>query len=110
MWYNIVNSYEKLTAFGSRESKKRPDDGKNRFMSIFIMNFKRNRKGAYKTIKSNFKEYLCFFMALIMVELLFGVMTVSFENNRKVEKEIITEAGYDYHGYLSGVKPADLND
>lgn len=109
MWYNIVNSYEKLTAFGSRESKKRPDDGKNRFMSIFIMNFKRNMKGAYKTIKSNFKEYLCFFMALIMVELLFGVMTVSFENNRKVEKEIITEAGYDYHGYLSGVKPADLN-
>lgn len=78
-------------------------------MSIFIMNFKRNMKGAYKTIKSNFKEYLCFFMALIMVEVLFGVITVSFENNRKVELEVIAEAGYDYHGYLNGVSASDLN-
>ncbi|MBP3322092.1 MAG: hypothetical protein J6M12_07030 [Clostridia bacterium] len=78
-------------------------------MSIFIMNFKRNMKSAFKTIKSNFKEYLCFFMALIMVELLFGVITVSFQNNRKVEKQVVTEAGYDYHAYLSGFASTDLN-
>ena len=73
------------------------------------MNLKRNMKGAYKTIKSNFKEYLCFFMALIMVEVLFGVISVSFMNNRKVERSVIEEAGYTYHGYLSGATPSDAN-
>ena len=78
-------------------------------MSVFVMNFKRNMKGAYKTIKSNFKEYICFFLALIMVELLFGVITVSFLTNRTVEERIILDAGYTYHATLSGMTPADGN-
>lgn len=78
-------------------------------MSIFLMNFKRNMKGAYKTIKSSFKEYLCFFLALIMVELLFGVITVSFLTNRQVEERIIRDAGYTYHATLSGATPSDGN-
>ena len=78
-------------------------------MSIFFMNFKRNMKGAYKTIKSSFKEYLCFFLALIMVELLFGVITVSFLTNRQVEERIILDAGYTYHATLGGMTASDGN-
>jgi hypothetical protein len=73
------------------------------------MNFKRNMKGAYKTIKSSFKEYLCFFVALIMVESLFGVIAISFLTNRTVEERIITDAGYTYHATLGGMTPADGN-
>ncbi|MBQ7846704.1 MAG: hypothetical protein IJ344_00325 [Clostridia bacterium] len=78
-------------------------------MSIFIMNFKRNMKGAFKTVKSNFKEYICFFLALIMVELLFGVITISFQNNRKVQESIIQDAGYTYHAYVLGARSEDTN-
>ena len=76
-------------------------------MNRFIMNFKRNVRGAFKSIKSNFKEYICFFLALIMVQVLFGTVTVAFKNNRAVEKKEIVAAGYDYHARLTGMTDVD---
>lgn len=69
--------------------------------------FKRNMQGAYKTVKSNFKEYICFFFALIMVEALFGVLFIAYFNNRTVERNAIVSAGYDCHGTLTGAVSDD---
>ena len=78
-------------------------------MNIFFMNFKRNMKAAFITLKSNFKEYICFLIALVMVQMLFGVLSISFFNNRKVEKQIILDEGYDYHCEINDLDAADIN-
>ncbi len=76
---------------------------------MFWMNFRRSVKGAYKSVKSNFKEYICFFVALMMVETLFGVVTAAYKNNSVVEYTLIKEAGYTYHAQLTGITDTDLN-
>ncbi len=73
------------------------------------MNLKRNMFSAFRTVKSNFREYICFFLALIMVETLFGIVCISFANNRAVEESIIKDAGYDYHVILTGANDNDYN-
>ena len=52
-------------------------------MNIFFMNFKRNMKAAFKTLKANFKEYICFIIALTMVQMLFCVLTIAVFNDRE---------------------------
>ncbi len=78
-------------------------------MSVFFMNFRRQIKGAYKSVKSNFREYVCLFLALIMVGVLFGTITIAFQNNRRVEYTLIKNEGYTYHAQLLGVTQSDAN-
>ena len=56
-------------------------------MSIFLMNLKRNLKGAFTTVKANFREYICFFLALILVQMLFCTTVITVNNGRELEQE-----------------------
>ncbi|MBQ9469149.1 MAG: hypothetical protein IJU52_09105 [Clostridia bacterium] len=78
-------------------------------MSIFLMNFRRNMKAAFTTVKSNFKEYVCFIIALTMVQMLFCVLTVAVLNDQKIEEKVYTERGYDYHCSIGGLDASDVN-
>ena len=51
-------------------------------MSIFLMNLKRNLKGAFTTVKANFREYICFVLALILVQMLFCTTVITVNNGR----------------------------
>ncbi|MBP3377316.1 MAG: ABC transporter permease [Clostridia bacterium] len=62
----------------------------------------RSLKTAWKTVFFNFKQYLCFFVAIVIVQLLFGMMAVSNDNNNDVEYARVTEQ-YDYHMAFMGV-------
>lgn len=50
----------------------------------------------------NFKQYLPFFIAIIIVQLLYGMMTVSNDNNNNVEYQHVMEE-YNYHMVLKGL-------
>ncbi len=63
---------------------------------------KRSISIAWKTVFFNFKQYLPFFIAIIIVQVLYGMMTVSNENNNNVEYNHIMEQ-YDYHMVLKGL-------
>lgn len=65
----------------------------------------RSIKTAWKTVFFNFKQYLCFFVAIIIVQLLFGMMTVSNDNNNDVEYARVSHQ-YDYHMSFMGVNEA----
>ena len=78
-------------------------------MSIFLMNLKRNLKGAFTTVKANFREYICFFLALILVQMLFCTTVITVNNGREVEKSVVAEQGYDYHCVFTGLYSADVN-
>lgn len=78
-------------------------------MSIFLMNLKRNLKGAFTTVKANFREYICFFLALILVQMLFCTTVITVNNGREVEKSVVAERGYDYHCVFTGLYSADVN-
>ena len=57
---------------------------------------KRSVTIAWKSIFFNFKQYIYFFIAIIIVQMFFGVLTISTSNNQKIEREKVTET-YDYH-------------
>jgi hypothetical protein len=50
----------------------------------------------------NFRQYLPFFIAIVIVQLLYGMMTVSNDNNNNVEYRHVMEQ-YDYHMVLKGL-------
>lgn len=70
----------------------------------FFEYLKRSLTIAWKSVFFNFKQYVCFFIAIIIVQVLYGMMTVSADNNNNVEYNHITEQ-YDYHMVLK-----DLNE
>lgn len=57
---------------------------------------KRSVTIAWKSIFFNFKQYIYFFVAIIIVQMFFGVLTISNGNNQNIESEKVT-ATYDYH-------------
>ncbi|MBQ8185632.1 MAG: ABC transporter permease [Clostridia bacterium] len=63
---------------------------------------KRSISIAWKSVFFNFKQYVCFFIAIIIVQLLYGMMTVSNDNNNYVEYQHVTEE-YNYHMVLLGL-------
>ncbi len=63
---------------------------------------KRHFKAAWKSVFFNFRQYLCFFLAILIVEVLYGMMTVSNANNDAIEFAHIREE-YDYHMALKGL-------
>ena len=62
----------------------------------FIEYLKRSFTIAWKSIFFNFRQYIFFFVAVLIVQMFFGVMTISTDNNDKVERDSVSDA-YDYH-------------
>lgn len=65
---------------------------------------KRSLTIAWKSVFFNFKQYVCFFIAIMIVQVLYGMMTVSADNNNNVEYQHVTEE-YNYHMVIK-----DLNE
>ncbi|MDD4772925.1 MAG: hypothetical protein PHZ09_04900 [Eubacteriales bacterium] len=63
----------------------------------------RNIRLAAKSVFFHYKQYLCFFFAIFAVQLLYGIITVAFDNNESIEYRHIAEE-YKYHLLLK-----DLN-
>lgn len=63
---------------------------------------KRSLTIAWKSVFFNFKQYFCFFMAIIIVQVLYGMMSVSADNNNNVEYKHVMEE-YNYHMVLKGL-------
>ena len=57
---------------------------------------KRSLITAWKSVFFNFKQYACFFIAIMIVQILYGMMSVSADNNNHVEYQHVTEE-YNYH-------------
>ena len=51
----------------------------------------RNIKIAWKSVFFNFKQYCCFFAAIFIVQVLFGMMAISATNNNSVEYQQIKQ-------------------
>lgn len=57
---------------------------------------------AWKSVIFNFKQYACFFLAILMIEVLYGMVAVSTENGNAAQYRRIGDE-YDYHVVLSGL-------
>ncbi len=69
---------------------------------------KRNLTIAWKSVFFNFKQYLCFFVALFIVQMFYGLMSVSNANNNDVEYSHVNEE-YDYHMVLRDLNVDQAN-
>ena len=69
---------------------------------------KRNLTIAWKSVFFNFKQYLCFFVALFIIQMFYGLMSVSNANNNDVEYVHVTEE-YDYHMVLRDLNVDQAN-
>ena len=65
---------------------------------------KRSFKIAYKSIFYNFKQYIFFFVALLIVQMFYGIMTISSYNNNVVENKSATDE-YEYDVMLTHLNP-----
>lgn len=76
----------------------------------FLTNYlKRNIKLAYKSVLFHFKQYLCFYVALFIIQFLFGIImmsTVSANHTRSYD----VENRYDYHVCLVGVNEVQYKE
>lgn len=57
---------------------------------------KRSLTIAWKSIFFNFRQYIFFFIAILIVQMFYGVMTISTDNNNLVERNSVGDE-YDYH-------------
>ncbi len=57
---------------------------------------KRNIKPAFKTVTFHFKEYICFYIAVMIIQILFGIIVMSASSNIKYERKTVSET-YNYH-------------
>ena len=71
-------------------------------MEKIIGYLKRNIKLAFKTVTFHFRQYLCFYIAVFIIEMLFGIITMSASNNLYSDKKETMDE-YDYHLVLTGV-------
>lgn len=68
----------------------------------------RHLKIAWKSVFFNFKQYCCFFAAIFIVQMLYGMMAISATNNSSVELQQITDE-YDYHYVLHDLTQSQYN-
>ncbi len=71
-------------------------------MEKIISYLKRNIKLAFKTVTFHFKEYLCFYIAVLIIQTLFGIILMSAANNLKTETKEIGDS-YSYHISITGL-------
>ncbi|MBE6587733.1 MAG: ABC transporter permease [Ruminococcaceae bacterium] len=68
----------------------------------------RQIKIAFKSVFFNFKQYCCFFAAIFIIQLLFGMMAISSTNNNKVAYDQIAEE-YKYHYVIRNLTQGQYN-
>lgn len=95
--------------------RKSSKGGQDRFGPVrysdlerIIEYLKRSLKIAWKSIFFNFKQYIFFFIAILIVQMFYGVMTISTYNNTLVEREFVKEY-YDYHVLVTNINEGQLN-
>lgn len=62
----------------------------------------RNIRLASKSVFFHYRQYLCFFCAVFAVQLLYGIITVAYDNNENIEYRHILEE-YNYHLLLKNL-------
>ena len=77
-------------------------------MDYLFENLKRNLTIAWKSVFFNFKQYLCFFVALFIIQMFYGLMSVSNANNNDVEYSHVNEE-YNYHMVLRDLNVDQAN-
>lgn len=78
------------------KGRKRPRCGLEAILERLFEYLKRSLKIARKSIFFNFKQYIYFFIALLIVQMFYGIMTISAYNNRVVERDsAVSEYNYD---------------
>ncbi len=83
-----------------KKGRKGPQSGLKVILERFFEYLKRSLKIAYKSIFFNFKQYIFFFIALLIVQMFYGIMTISNYNNEVVERDSATSE-YNYDVMLS---------
>ncbi|MBR6676181.1 MAG: ABC transporter permease [Clostridia bacterium] len=68
----------------------------------------RHIKIAFKSVFFNFKQYSCFFAAIFIIQLLFGMMAISATNNNSVAYDQIAEE-YKYHYVIRNLTPGQYD-
>ena len=68
----------------------------------------RHVKIAAKSVFLNFKQYCCFFAAIFIIQLLYGMMAIAATNNNTVAYEQI-ESAYEYHYVVSNLTQGQYN-
>ncbi len=68
----------------------------------------RSLKIAFKSVFFNFRQYICFFAALFIIQMFYGMMYVAYANNNDVEYSHITEE-YDHHMVLRNLNEDQAN-
>lgn len=72
-------------------------------MVSYILNYlKHNLKLALKSVTYHFKQYFCFYVAILIVETMFGIIVMSTSNNI-YQYKANTMDDYDYHISLTGL-------
>ena len=70
--------------------------GLKAILEKFFDYLKRSLTIAYKSIFFNFKQYIYFFIELLIVQMFYGIMTISAYNNKVVERDsAVSEYNYD---------------
>ena len=64
----------------------------DKFKDYVSINFKR----AYKSVRYNYRQYLCFFVAVFVVQMFFWTLTFSTDTNRENIRSV-AEGNYEYH-------------
>ena len=68
----------------------------------------RHFKSAWKSVFFNFKQYCCFFAAIFIIQMLYGMMAISATNNNSVSYQQIVEE-YDYHYVIRNLTQGQYN-
>ena len=68
----------------------------------------RHIKIAWKSVFFNFKQYCCFFAAIFIIQMLYGMMAISATNNNSVAYQQIVEQ-YDYHYVIRNLTQGQYN-
>jgi len=72
----------------------------------FIFSYiKRNVKIAFKSVIFHYKQYICFFIAVFVVQMFFGIITMSSDTSNDIEFKLVNEE-YDYHLVLKDLNSA----
>ena len=65
-------------------------------MGKFFKSMGRGLKLGFKTVTFHWKQYFCFFMAILAMEIMFGIVVMS--SSKNIEQYISkTNSQYDYH-------------
>ena len=80
----------------------------DKFKDYLKINFKR----AFKSVRFNYRQYLCFFVAVFVVQMFFWLLTFSTDTDRDNIRQV-AEENYEYHiiiRYMNGQQYTELNN